>query len=164
MKEECWQGARRRVELKLGQKEKKKKKVWQAAVIQACRAPTSSRASKKSMFHSCEKPCHFHLEIPLHHFFAAAQRLVSERHPSFSEPNILLRYFCILWITGAVKIFTWAQNHLEREGKNPSKVPAAFYPVSASKMFWRNWRYEKSSFHYWQWKPLRHFMCFIAFN
>lgn len=98
------------------------------------------------------------------HFFAAAQRLISGRHPSFSEPNILLRYFCILWITGAVKIFTWAQNHLEREGKNPSKVPAAFYPVSASKMFRRNWRYEKSSFHYWQWKPLRHFRCFIAFN
>lgn len=77
--------------------------------------------------------------------------------------NILLRYFCILWITGAV-IFTWALNHLETEGEKPSKVPAAFYPVSARKVFRGNWRYEKSSSHYWQCKPLRHFRCFIAFN
>lgn len=46
--EKCWQGARRRGQLQLGQKQK----AWQA-----CRATSFCRASKeKSVFHSCEKP------------------------------------------------------------------------------------------------------------
>lgn len=53
VKEECWQGARRGVQLQLGQKEKSQ----QGVAIQACRAPTSCRASKeKSVFHNCGKP------------------------------------------------------------------------------------------------------------
>lgn len=144
---------------------KTKKKVWQAAVIQTCRVPTSRGASKeKSMFHSWEKLCLFRQETLVKYPCCSTEIGFREISQCVTVSNILLRYFCILWITGAVKTFTWAQNHLETEGKKTSKVSAAFYPVSASKMFLGNGRCEKSSSHYWQWKPLRHFRCMIAFN
>lgn len=96
---------------------KSKKKVWQAAVIQTFRAPTSGRASKeKSMFQSREKPCPFNLEISVKYPCCSTEIGFKETSQCVTESNILLRYFCILWITGAVETFTWAQNHLETEG------------------------------------------------
>lgn len=61
----------------------------------------------------------FCLEISVH-LLAAAQRLLSERYPNISQYQGLFCwgfFFHFLWIIGAVKSFTWAQNYLETEKK-----------------------------------------------
>lgn len=164
VKKECWQGARRRVQLQLGQKQKEK--AQQAAAVQACRAPTSCRARKKSMFHNCEKPqvssvwkyqciswlqhrdC-FQRDIPTSHSIK-----------TYFVGDFFFTFYGLLEQLRASREL----KTISKQRKKPSKVPAAFYSLSASKVFQGKWRCAESSSHYWQWKPLRHFRYFIAFS
>lgn len=91
--------------------------------------------------------------------------MASERHLSVSQNQIFCwDIFAFYGLLEQLKSSPEFKTIWKEREKNESNVPAAFYPVSASKIFQRNWRCEKSSSHYWQWKPLRHFRCFIAFN
>lgn len=89
MREEHWQGARRRVELQLG-KSKKKNNYGRLLSSRPAELPLLAElASRRACFTAVKSPCPFRLEISVHHFLAAAQRLVSQRHPTVSQYQIL---------------------------------------------------------------------------
>lgn len=107
----------------------------------------------------------FCLEISAH-LLAAAQRLLSETYPNISQYQDVFCWGFFFTFYGLLEQLRASRElkTISKQRKKPSKVPAAFYSVSASKVFQGKWRCAESSSHYWQWKPLRHFRYFIAFS